>query len=66
MTFFIMALSQGEIQTRYLRNESQRNDNYRMKGRNRKAKVVPVIFFLTEHHAMKAYYGSGGIAPFIL
>jgi hypothetical protein len=22
-----------------------------------------VCFFLTEHHAMKAYWGSGGIAP---
>jgi hypothetical protein len=30
-----------------------------------KGKVVPVLF-LTEHHAMKAYWGSGGIAPFIL
>jgi hypothetical protein len=30
-----------------------------------KGKVVPVIF-LTEHHAMKAYLGSGGIAPRIL
>jgi hypothetical protein len=29
-----------------------------------KGKVVPV--FLTEHHAMKAYWGSGGIAPLIL
>jgi hypothetical protein len=26
-------------------------------------KVVPVL--LTEHHAMKAYWGSGGIAPLI-
>jgi hypothetical protein len=26
---------------------------------------VPVLL-LTEHHAMKAYWGSGGIAPFIL
>jgi formate hydrogenlyase subunit 4 len=26
-------------------------------------KVVPV---LTEHHAMKAYWGSGSIAPLIL
>jgi len=24
--------------------------------------VVPVIF-LTKHHAMEAYWGSGGIAP---
>jgi hypothetical protein len=31
-----------------------------------KGKVFPVLF-LTEHHAMKAYYwGSGGIAPCIL
>jgi len=27
-------------------------------------KVVSVL--LTEHHAMKAYWGSGGIAPCIL
>jgi hypothetical protein len=26
-----------------------------------KGKVVPVLF-LTEHHAMKEYWGSGGIA----
>jgi hypothetical protein len=30
-----------------------------------RGKVVPV-HFLTEHHAKKAYWGSGGIAPFIL
>jgi hypothetical protein len=24
------------------------------------------LCFLTEHHAMKTYWGSGGIAPFIL
>jgi hypothetical protein len=30
-----------------------------------KGKVVPVLF-VTEHHAMKAYRGSGGMAPFIL
>jgi hypothetical protein len=29
-----------------------------------KGKVVPVL--LTEHHAMKAYWGSGVIAPLIL
>jgi hypothetical protein len=29
-----------------------------------KGKVVPVL--LTEHHAMKAYWGSGCIAPLIL
>jgi hypothetical protein len=30
-----------------------------------KDKVVPVLF-LTGHHAMKVYWGSGGIAPLIL
>jgi hypothetical protein len=30
-----------------------------------KCKVVPVLF-LIECHAMKAYWESGGIAPFIL
>jgi hypothetical protein len=30
-----------------------------------KGKVDPVLF-LTEHHAVKAYWGSGGIAPGIL
>jgi hypothetical protein len=29
-----------------------------------KGKVVPVL--LTEHHAMKTYWGSGGIAQLIL
>jgi hypothetical protein len=24
------------------------------------------LWFLTEHHAMKAYWGSGGIAPRII
>jgi hypothetical protein len=28
-----------------------------------KGKIIPVL--LTEHHAMKAYWGSGGIAPHI-
>jgi hypothetical protein len=32
---------------------------------NTKGEVVPVLF-LTEHHAMKAYWGSGFIAPLIL
>jgi hypothetical protein len=30
-----------------------------------KSKVVPVLFF-TEHHAMKEYWGSRGIALLIL
>jgi hypothetical protein len=29
-----------------------------------KGKVVPAL--LTEHHAMKAYWGSEGVVPFIL
>jgi hypothetical protein len=29
-----------------------------------KGKIVPVL--LAEHHAIKAYWGSGGIAPIIL
>jgi hypothetical protein len=28
-------------------------------------KVVLVLFLLTEHHAMKAYWGSEGIVPLI-
>jgi len=31
----------------------------------KKGKVVPALT-LTEHHAMKAYWGSGGTAPPIL
>jgi hypothetical protein len=31
-----------------------------------KVKVKLSLWFLTEHHAMKAYWGSGGIAPRIL
>jgi hypothetical protein len=30
-----------------------------------KGKVVRVLF-LTEHHAMKTYWGNGGISPLIL
>jgi hypothetical protein len=33
--------------------------------KGKKGKVVPVLF-LTKHHAMKAYWGSGCIAPLIL
>jgi hypothetical protein len=36
---------------------------FRVTGKEGKA--VPVLF-LTEHHATKAYWGSGGIAPLIL
>jgi hypothetical protein len=32
--------------------------------KGKKGKVVPVL--LTKHHAMKAYWGSGRIAPLIL
>jgi hypothetical protein len=31
-----------------------------------KVKVVPVLLFLTEHHAMKVYWGSVGTIPRIL
>jgi hypothetical protein len=33
---------------------------------NVKVKVVSVLLFVTEHHAMKVYWGSGYIAPRIL
>jgi hypothetical protein len=39
-----------------------RTDVCAVKGK--KSKVVPVL--LTEHHAIKVYWGSGGIAPRIL
>jgi hypothetical protein len=35
---------------------------YNLKG---KGKVDPVLF-LTEHHATKSYWDSGGIVPYIL
>jgi hypothetical protein len=31
-----------------------------------KVKDAPLLFILTEHHAMKAYWWSGGIAPHII
>jgi hypothetical protein len=34
-------------------------------GNKGEGKVVPVLF-LTGHHAMRAYCGSGGIDPLIL
>jgi hypothetical protein len=34
-----------------------------LKGKG-EGKIIPVL--LTEHHTMKAYWGSGGIAPRIL
>jgi hypothetical protein len=38
-----------------------------VQGEKVKGKVVTVLLFsLTEHHVMKAYWGSGGIAPLIL
>jgi hypothetical protein len=37
------------------------------KGKGKgKGIIVPVLSFLTDHHAMKAYWVSGGIAPRIL
>jgi hypothetical protein len=38
---------------------------FKLPGYKGKGKVVPV-FFLAEQHAMKAYWGSGVIAPIIL
>jgi hypothetical protein len=38
--------------------------NFTLKLKGKKGKVVPVL--LTKHHAMKAYWGSGCIAPLIL
>jgi hypothetical protein len=36
------------------------------KGKGKgKGKVVPALF-LTEHHIMEAYWGSGGMAPLVL
>jgi hypothetical protein len=31
-----------------------------------KGKIIPVLFFLTEHHATKTCWETGGIAPCIL
>jgi len=39
--------------------------SWRSKGKG-KGKVASVLFCLTEHHTMKAYWGSGSIAPLIL
>jgi hypothetical protein len=39
--------------------------NVILKGKG-KGKIAPVLFLLTEHHAMKAYWGNGGTAPRIL
>jgi hypothetical protein len=38
--------------------------NLKQSFKQGKIKVVPVL--LTEHHAMKVYWGSGDIAPHIL
>jgi hypothetical protein len=35
-------------------------------GKNGKGKDDPVPSFLTQHHAMKKYWESGGITPLIL
>jgi len=40
------------------------NDDDDDDNNNNKCKVVPVL--LTEHHAMKAHWGSGSITPRIL
>jgi hypothetical protein len=38
----------------------------RRRVRKLKVKVKLSLCFLTEHHTIKAYWGSGGIAPRIL
>jgi hypothetical protein len=51
-------------QSRELREwEKEKNEKLSV-AKKGKGEVVPV--FLTEHHAMKTYWGSGGIAPRIL
>jgi hypothetical protein len=47
------------------RRTALRNFGLELGQRKGKGKVVPVIF-LTDHHAMKAYWGSGGVAALIL
>jgi hypothetical protein len=42
-----------------MKAKKQKKENMKVKG-----KVVPVL--LTKHHAIKAYWGSGGTAPLIL
>jgi hypothetical protein len=42
------------------------DSDYSYKIEGKKGKVVPVLFYLTKHHAMKPYWGSEGIAPIIL
>jgi hypothetical protein len=48
--------------THLLRIQEERNTGILVKD---EGKVIPMLF-LTEHHAMKVYWGNGGIAPFIL
>jgi hypothetical protein len=40
------------------------NNSNRIRQKIKKGKFVPVL--LTEHHAVKAYWGSGGIASLVL
>jgi hypothetical protein len=51
---------------RKLRNEELQNFHSSPNIIKGKGKVVHMLFFLTEHYAMKAYWESGGIAPHIL
>jgi hypothetical protein len=54
----LVAKPEGKEQFRRTRRRWE--DNIRM------VKVKLSLCFLTKHHAMKAYWGSGGIAPLIL
>jgi hypothetical protein len=63
----------ADLRQKYFVNISARRVQHKAKQTRKirnfkifiKCKVVPVLF-LTEHHAIKAYWGSGGIAPHIL
>jgi hypothetical protein len=41
-------------------------ENERHRGKGEKVKLSLCFFFLTEHHAMNAYWRSRDIAPYIL
>jgi hypothetical protein len=45
---------------------TKRNQNYDLKFNLYEKVKAKLSLCLTKHHAMKAYWGSAGIAPFIL
>jgi hypothetical protein len=56
-------VSTPKVVNSILRNLLLEGSNLKLK--EKKGKVIRVLV-LTKHHAMKAYWGSGGIAPLIL